>query len=90
MNTEVSRLDVSVEVACHVDLLYRILHLLSQVNHHRLVIASGFLLFQLDVLLDRVFQVLHDQEAPTFKLPMCLVSGQPIILRGVFLQERGF
>ena len=90
MNAEVVRFNVSMEVACHVYLLKTILHLLCQVNHHCLVIVSTLFLLQLNVLLDGVFQVLHDQVAPPVQLPMVLVLGQPIIPSGINLQERRF
>ena len=90
MNAEVVRFNVSMEIACPMNLLYTILHLLCQVNHHRLINASRIFLLQLNILLDGVFQVLHNQVAPAVQLPMVLVLGQPIITSGINLQELRF
>ena len=87
MNAEVVRFNVSMEIARPMNLLYTILHLLCQVNHHRLINASRIFPLQLNILLDGVFQVLHNQVAPSVQLPMVLVLGQPIITSGINLQE---
>ena len=87
MNAEVVRVNVSMEIACLVNLLYTILHLLCQVDHHRLINASGIFLLQLNILLDRVFQILHNQVAPAVQLPMVVILGQSIITSGMILQK---